>query len=410
MQNKTILIVSHGHPDINKGGGEIAAYNMFKEYLARGYDAYFLARTGELPHGGAAFSTRNSGREILFHTTMDDPFIFSNIKTRHLWKEFKELVEKISPDIVHFHHYFLLGIEMLQVVKETLPQCKILMTLHEFLGICARNGLMITNGQNKLCYKAKHTDCARCFPERSPGDFFLREQYIKNQFDLVDQFISPSQFLKDRYVDWGLDEGKIEVIENGQPVVETLPPAPLTELNKRHRFAYFGQVNPYKGIDLILEAVLAMPRKIRKEIVVDIHGANFDSQSGEYRDHVKAMFEELKGCVKFHGSYEPHEMGTLLKDVDWVIVPSTWWENSPMVIQEAFNHGRPLIVSDIGGMAEKVAHDVNGLHFRTGKSAALMETMLTVMENPKLWDKYYAGIKKPITSSECVEQHLRFFA
>ncbi|TOE31852.1 hypothetical protein CGJ44_25955, partial [Vibrio parahaemolyticus] len=63
-------------------------------------------------------------------------------------------------------------------------------------------------------------------------------------------------------------------------------------------------------------------------------------------------------------------MGTLLKDVDWVIVPSTWWENSPMVIQEAFNHGRPLIVSDIGGMAEKVAHDVNGLHFRTGKSAA----------------------------------------
>ncbi|MFW1118429.1 glycosyltransferase, partial [Vibrio parahaemolyticus] len=76
----------------------------------------------------------------------------------------------------------------------------------------------------------------------------------------------------------------------------------------------------------------------------------------------------------------------------------------------AFNHGRPLIVSDIGGMAEKVAHDVNGLHFRTGKSAALMETMLTVMENPKLWDKYYAGIKKPITSSECVEQHLRFFA
>jgi len=50
--------------------------------------------------------------------------------------------------------------------------------------------------------------------------------------------------------------------------------------------------------------------------------------------------------------------------VDWVVVPSIWWENSPLVIQEAFAHGRPVICSDIGGMAEKVAHEKNGLHFR----------------------------------------------
>ena len=43
-----------------------------------------------------------------------------------------------------------------------------------------------------------------------------------------------------------------------------------------------------------------------------------------------------------------------MSEIDWVVVPSRWWENSPLVIQEAFMHGRPVICSGIGGMAEKV--------------------------------------------------------
>ena len=57
------------------------------------------------------------------------------------------------------------------------------------------------------------------------------------------------------------------------------------------------------------------------------------------------------------------------------MVPSIWWENSPLVIQEAFLHGRPVICSDIGGMAEKVDHDVNGLHFPVGDPDALARTI-----------------------------------
>ncbi len=53
-----------------------------------------------------------------------------------------------------------------------------------------------------------------------------------------------------------------------------------------------------------------------------------------------------------------------MQSIDWMIMPSIWWENSPIVIQEAFFHGRPIICSNIGGMAEKIADGVNGLHFR----------------------------------------------
>ena len=48
-----------------------------------------------------------------------------------------------------------------------------------------------------------------------------------------------------------------------------------------------------------------------------------------------------------------------------MVVPSIWWETGPLVVLEAFQHGRPVICSDIGGMAEKVTDGVNGLHFRT---------------------------------------------
>ena len=61
--------------------------------------------------------------------------------------------------------------------------------------------------------------------------------------------------------------------------------------------------------------------------------------------------------------------------VDWIVMPSIWWENSPVVIQEASCIGRPPIVSDIGGMAEKVRDGVDGLHFRAGSPEDLADRL-----------------------------------
>jgi glycosyltransferase involved in cell wall biosynthesis len=79
--------------------------------------------------------------------------------------------------------------------------------------------------------------------------------------------------------------------------------------------------------------------------------------------------------------------------IDWVVVPSIWWENSPLVIQEAFLHGRPVICSDIGGMAEKVADDIDGLHFRRGDAEHLATVMQRAVEAPGLWERLRAGIR-----------------
>ncbi len=75
-----------------------------------------------------------------------------------------------------------------------------------------------------------------------------------------------------------------------------------------------------------------------------------------------------------------------------MVVPSIWWETGPLVVWEAFQHGRPVICSDIGGMSEKVTDGVNGLHFRRGDADDLAETMLRAAETPGLWEQLHAGI------------------
>ncbi len=77
---------------------------------------------------------------------------------------------------------------------------------------------------------------------------------------------------------------------------------------------------------------------------------------------------------------------------DWTVVPSIWWETGPLVVPESFQHGRPVICSDIGGMSEKVRHGVSGLHFDVGDPDDLAATLKTAAETPGLWSKLQAGI------------------
>ena len=76
---------------------------------------------------------------------------------------------------------------------------------------------MVKNGTKKLCYRESLEDCSNCFPERSPQDFWLRKHYIQKHFEYADAFVSPSEFLRQRYIAWGIPEEHIVVIENGQP-------------------------------------------------------------------------------------------------------------------------------------------------------------------------------------------------
>jgi glycosyltransferase involved in cell wall biosynthesis len=102
-------------------------------------------------------------------------------------------------------------------------------------------------------------------------------------------------------------------------------------------------------------------------------------------------------------------VGAILRRNGWLIVPSIWWENSPTVIQEAFAAGRPVICGDIGGMAEKVAHGVSGMHYRVNNAADLAARIEECATTPGLWKRLCAGLPKPPTIERTVDELLGLY-
>jgi glycosyltransferase involved in cell wall biosynthesis len=123
-----------------------------------------------------------------------------------------------------------------------------------------------------------------------------------------------------------------------------------------------------------------------------LFGANLELQPGAYQNEFRALLEETRQNVTLVGRYSPADLPTLMASIDWVVVPSVWWENAPLVIQEAFEHGRPVICSGIGGMAEHVTDGVNGLHFRVGDATDLARVIRHAVTSPDLWERLRTGI------------------
>lgn len=408
-----ILVTAHGHPDFSLGGGEIAAYNLFKAYQAHQNveNTWYLGRADRGRGANGTISLRRPN-EYLWEQAIHD---WDRMKAAHqesLTTWFADLIGAIKPTIVHSHHYAHLGLEHLRVIKNINPDIRIFMTLHEYMAICQNNGQMVKTGRFQLCSRESYDDCRQCFPHKTAEDFWLRKHYFQSHFKLVDAFVAPSEFLRQRYIQWGIDANKIIVIENGQAAEAPLPPRAITEGEKRNRFAYFGQITQFKGLDVILEALTLMTKSDRKRLVVEVHGANLEWQPPEYQEKIERLRKPLieQGVVRWVGPYQPHELRSRMAGVDWVLVPSIWWENSPMVIQEAYVCGRPLLCSDIGGMAEKILDGVTGLHVSTGNPSAWASKLLEAADNADLWAQCRENIQRPMTYSECADAHLKYFA
>jgi len=407
-----ILIISHGHPAFSIGGVEVASHALFRAIQTTGTDeAFYLARAAPPMTRHAAtplMSLRQGERETFLHTDSWDEFWLSNGGLDDLTNGFGAYLDQVRPDVVHFHHVIGLGVEAIALVRRRLPSARIVMTFHEYLPICANHGQMVTARRNRLCHEASPAACNGCFPERSPAELFQREQHLKNYFMLADGFISPSRFLVERYAAWGLPAERFHVIENGLEGV-AVPHRPLPPGGRRDRFAFFGQVSEFKGLHVLLDAVTRVPDEIWGDASVNVFGGNLEFQPEAFRTRFSALMERAGRRTRFHGAYRPADLPALIAAVDWTIVPSIWWENSPVVIQESFLHRRPLIVSNIGGMAEKVRDGLDGLHFRVGSSEDLADRLRMALLEPGLWPRLAEAAPVPPDLPTSAAQHLAVY-
>ena len=205
---------------------------------------------------------------------------------------------------------------------------------------------------------------------------------MRGMLDLADAFVSPSRFLAERYAEWGIEADKLSVIENGIAMGEaharTRASAVPTPAGTASPIS--DRLTPFKGVDVLIDAVSRVPEEIwGDDACLMIFGGNLERQPLDFQERLKKLIDDAGRRVRFYGAYQNADMPRLIRSVDWVVMPSTWWENSPLVIQEALLHRRPIICSDIGGMAEKVRDGKDGLHFRAGSAQDLADRIAEVL-------------------------------
>ena len=427
-----VLFICHNHPWVMPGGAEGYALELYEALRDDSeFEPIFLARVaGHIPDSrrfrprSPIWRLATDTNQFVFHTASKDfdTFLMTSRNQDHAAKHFRNFLQTHKPDVIHFQHTLFLGHEFIRLARMTLPDAAIVYTLHEYLPICHRNGQMIRTRNEELCLAATPQRCHECFPDVSPEAFAGRKESIMSDFALVDRFIAPSRFLLDRYVEWGIPKDKLEFEEYGR---KTLPIVPqIHERQTTNRFGFFGQLNPFKGVNVLLKAMSLLATKADNSISrgqsrerrhdrnryndsaphLWIHGANLEAQPGGFQAEFRSMLEANQANVTFIGRYDQASLPQLMANIDWVVVPSIWWENSPLVIQEAFAYGRPVICSNIGAMAEKVRDGVNGLHFQAGKPDSLARTIRMAATKTNLWDKLTANL--PAVHS--MQKHTQF--
>ncbi|MCK1368319.1 glycosyltransferase [Bradyrhizobium sp. 62] len=413
-----IVYVSYLHPSVAPGGAQQVAFEMFQASLSQGHDAYLIAAL-EANHDqiygkpGAPIVPMQGEERQYFYFPQHYDFLHLSVGDWRSIHFFRDLIERLAPDVIHFHHYHRVGVESIRAARLAAPNAVISFTFHEMMAICMADGQMVKKGTRELCHAASPIACNKCFPDLRPEFVTLRKSRLLAALAECDSFIFPSEFIANRYVDWGLSPEKCVVIPNGQAnlggAFDRSQHSPQV-----NRFGFFGQFIDNKGVDVILEALLILGREQRvpaSGIVVEINGGNKHYASPSYMEKISLQVEELRKLqsrivVRENGAYGRDQLEGRMSSIDWVIVPSTWWEIFGLVVSEGWMFGRPVIASAIAGLKERVVPDGNGFTFPARDSRALADLLVTLVSDEGRWKRVNSSIEQPWSEVDMLDAHI----
>jgi glycosyltransferase involved in cell wall biosynthesis len=288
-----VLLISLGHPELVLGGSPVVCQELFEELKTRdGIECAMLAgvdpEAGDAHQPGAGI-TGFDGQErtYLLHQNDHDHWLHRN-NDPALVDAFIVLLRAIVPDVVHFHHFMTVGLDLIGIVRRILPECRIILTFHEFAAICAADGHMVRRTDGSLCDRASPTRCHQCLPARRPDEFTLRKLWLDHHLNLVDQFTCPSQFMIEHYVTHGIPRDRIKFVTNGQRSRATRPvlaPSP----GPRNRFGFFGLLHDDKGVCVLLRAINLLRDVGFTGFHVEINGGGLHYASGPVRQEIESF-------------------------------------------------------------------------------------------------------------------------
>lgn len=283
-----------------------------------------------------------------------------------------KLIKLEKPDIAHLHNvYHHISPSILHVIKRyNIP---VVLTLHDYKMVCPVYTLLDRRGN--ICEKCKDGRYYWCLLKKCNKGSFIRsllnviEMYLHHKilclFDLVDLFISPSRFLKEKFNELGFQK-EIVHLPNFIEANEYTP----SFFSQDDSVVYFGRLSREKGLFTLISAMKGLD--IKCKIIGD----------GPLRAKIieKINKEKLNNFI-FYGYLSGEELKNEIKKSAIAILPSEWYENFPYMILEAFALGKPVIGSKIGGIPELVIDDQTGLTFPPKNWSELRRKVLSMFKN-----------------------------
>jgi glycosyltransferase involved in cell wall biosynthesis len=200
-----------------------------------------------------------------------------------------------------------------------------------------------------------------------------RLEKAREVFDTVDLFVAPSAALGAEYRRLGLPAAKLRVSDYGFARFDAVPRTPGDKL----RIGFVGTLVWHKGPHVLIEAIQGLPTE---KFELKLYG-----DPNVFPDYVRTLRELAQNApVRFMGGFDQSRTREVYAEIDVLVVPSLWPENSPLVIHEAFMAGVPVVGSRQGGIPELVTHDKNGLIYEAYSSADLRAALKRLIDQPDL--------------------------
>ena len=404
-----ILQVIHGYPMRYNAGSEVYTQTL-SQGLANRHEVHVFTREEDAfaPDCRLRIEQDPDDSRVTLHI-VNNPRLRDRYRYDDIDQKFAEVLDEIKPDIVHVGHLNHLSTSMLKGAY--IRHIPIVYTLHDYWVMCPRGQFMQMHPAADqpaelwaACDGQNDRKCAeRCYARYFSGaseeyesdmsywtDWVSRRmKHIREVVNLVDLFIAPANYLLERYRDeFGMPEQKLTYLDYGFDLDRMknrvrCPGEPFT-------FGYIGTHIPSKGIDQLIRAFGMLNDNARLKIWGKTRGQDTEA----LKQLAKSLPLDVSSRIEWLSEYRNQE---IVKDVfnyvDAIVVPSIWVENSPLVIHEAQQARVPVITADVGGMAEYVHHEVNGLLFKHRSIEHLSSQMQRFLDEPgfatKLGDRGY---------------------
>ncbi|MBE9004351.1 glycosyltransferase family 4 protein [Fortiea sp. LEGE XX443] len=292
-------------------------------------------------------------------------------------------IMRFSPELVHVHNFFPL---LSPAVYDACYSAgvPVVQTLHNYRLACPK---AMPFRDSKIC-----EDCiGTLIPLSSIVHGCYRNSQLQSSIvaamitwhrlrgtwhQRVDAYIVLTQFHKEKMIQAGLPAEKIYIKPNFVFHTNT------TEFNSQRGgyLLFVGRLSEEKGVSVLIDAYIDNNISIPLKIVGD----------GPLRQVLQKKVQQAgyANLIEFLGYQDKSIVMALMKNAKFLIFPSIWYEGFPLTIIEAFASSLPVLVSQLGSMAEIVEDQVSGLHFKAGNSQDLAAKILWAINHPEVMNNF----------------------